>query len=157
MSIENAWAIWWRQGWKKKKKKMKNIKWWPRCSRSDPKIGHERVEPIASVSWRIRWSDISWVPSRHQHNKERRNEVQVQDEPSRRDHMLEACHPYGDHGYVKICLKESLSHRSMGEQLARLHRARATKHNQERCSNLRRTISSSSSSSGMLKEKVWSW
>ena len=32
------------------------------------------------------------VPSRHQHDKERRNEVQVQDEPSRRDHMLEACH-----------------------------------------------------------------
>ena len=84
---------------------MNNIKWWPRCSRSDPKIGHERVEPIASVSWRIRWSDISCVPSRHQHDKERRNDVQVQDEPSRRDHMLEACHPYGVHGYVKICLK----------------------------------------------------
>ena len=24
--------------------------------------------------------------------------------------MLEACHSYGDHGDVKICLKESLSH-----------------------------------------------
>jgi hypothetical protein len=34
--------------------------------------------------------------------KLRRNEVQVQDEPSRRDHMLKACHQYGDHGYVKI-------------------------------------------------------
>ena len=51
--------------------------------------------------------------------KEQRNEVQGQDETSQRDHMLEACHPYGDHGYVKICLKESLSHRSMGEQLDR--------------------------------------
>ena len=64
--------------------------------------------------------------SRHQHDKERRNEVQVQDEPSQKDHMLEACHPYGDHGYVNIFLKESLSHRSMGEQLARLHQARAS-------------------------------
>ena len=36
--------------------------------------------------------------------------MQVQDESSRRDHMLGACHPYGDHGYVKICLKERLSH-----------------------------------------------
>ena len=91
--------------------------------------------------------------------KEWRNEVQGQDEPSQRDHMLEACHPYGDHGYVKICLKESLSRRSMGEQLARLHQARASMHNQERCSNLRRTRtrSSSSSSSGMRKAKVWSW
>jgi len=53
---------------------------------------------------------ISRVPSRHQHNKDRRNEGQVQDEPSRRDHMLEACHPHGEHGYVKICLKERLSH-----------------------------------------------
>ena len=42
------------------------------------------------------------VTSRHQHN-----EVQVQDEPSRRDHFLESCHPYGDHGYVK---KKKLSH-----------------------------------------------
>jgi hypothetical protein len=37
-----------------------------------------------------------------------KNEVQVQDEPTRREHMLEACHPYGDHGYVK--LKNKLSH-----------------------------------------------
>ena len=68
---------------------------------------------------------MSCVPSRHQHDKERRNEVQVQvqDEPSRRDHMLEDFHPYGYHRYVKICLKKSLSHRSMGEQLARLHQA----------------------------------
>ena len=88
--------------------------------------------------------------------KEQRNEVQGQDEPSQRDHMLEACHPYGDHGYVKICLKESLSHRIMGEQLARLHQARASMHNQERYSNLRRTgtRSSSSSSSGMHKAKL---
>ena len=48
---------------------------------------------MASVPLRIRWSDIHCVPSRHQHNAERRNEVQVQDETSRRDHMLEACYP----------------------------------------------------------------
>ena len=65
---------------------------------------------MASVTSRIRWSDISCVPSRHQYDKERRNEVQVQDETYRRDHMLEACHPYGDHGYVMIFPKESLSH-----------------------------------------------
>ena len=34
--------------------------------------------------------------------KEEENEVQVQDEPSQIDPMLEACHPYGDHGYMKI-------------------------------------------------------
>ena len=32
------------------------------------------------------------VTSRHQHDEELRNEVQVQDESTRRDHMLEACH-----------------------------------------------------------------
>ena len=42
--------------------------------------------------------------------KERRKGVQDQDEPSRRDHMLEACQSHGDHGYVKICPKERLSH-----------------------------------------------
>ena len=94
------------------------------------------------------------VPSRHQHDKERRNDVQGQDEPSQRDHILKTCHPYGDHGYVKICLKESLSNRSMGEQIIRLYQARASVLNQERCSNLRRTRSSSSSSSGMRKAKV---
>ena len=35
--------------------------------------------------------------------------VQDQDDPTRRDHMLDACHPLGDHGYEKICLKEKLS------------------------------------------------
>ena len=49
--------------------------------------------------------------------------------------MLEACHLYGDHGDVKTCLKDSLSHRSMGEQFARLHQARASVHNQERWNN----------------------
>ena len=58
---------------------------------------------------------------------ERRNEVQVQDEPSRRDHMLEACHPYGVHGDVKICLKERLSHSGVwGSNLQYF-----TKHEQE--------------------------
>ena len=40
--------------------------------------------------------------------------------------MLEPCHLHGDNGYVKTWpKKKSLSHRSMGEQLARLQRARA--------------------------------
>ena len=47
----------------------------------------------------------------------------------------------------------------MGEQLARLHQARASMHNQERCFNFRRTRtrSASSNSSGMHKAKLWSW
>ena len=53
--------------------------------------------------------------------------MQVQDEPSLRDHMLEAFHPHGDHGYVKTCPKKSLSHRSMGEQFASLQQASAIK------------------------------
>ena len=48
--------ICWLQGWKEK------IMWWPRCySWSYPKIGHVRVEHIASMSWRRR----SCLPSRH--------------------------------------------------------------------------------------------
>ena len=34
-------------------------------------------------------------------------EVQVQDEASRKDPMLEACHPFGDNGQVKMCLREA--------------------------------------------------
>ena len=36
--------------------------------------------------------------------EEENGEVHVQDrdDPSRRDNMLYACHPLGDHGYVKI-------------------------------------------------------
>jgi hypothetical protein len=37
------------------------------------------------------------------HYEERRNKVKVKHEPSRRDHMLEAFHPYDDHRYMKIC------------------------------------------------------
>jgi hypothetical protein len=36
-----------------------------------------------------------------------KNEVQVQDEPSRRDPLLESCHPYDDHGYVKMRRRRS--------------------------------------------------
>jgi hypothetical protein len=34
--------------------------------------------------------------------KKIRNGVKVQAEPFRRDHELEACHTYFDHGYMKI-------------------------------------------------------
>ena len=47
-------TICWFQGWKKK------IICWPRCySWSYPKIGHVRVEPIASMSWRRRLCEHS--------------------------------------------------------------------------------------------------
>ena len=46
---------------------------------------------------------------------------------SRRDPMLVACHPHGDHGYVKTCTKRSLSHRSMGEQFGSPHQASVIK------------------------------
>jgi hypothetical protein len=55
-----------------------------------------------------------YIPSRHQHNEEIRNGVQVQVDPPRRDHMLESCHLSGDHGYVKIYPKKRLSHSGVG-------------------------------------------
>ena len=43
----------------------------PRCySRNYPKIGHVRVELIASMSWRRRLCDHSCLPSRHHPNEE---------------------------------------------------------------------------------------
>ena len=57
--------ICWLQGWKEK------IMWWPRCySWSYPKIGHVRVEHIASMSWRRRLCKHSCLPSRHHLNEE---------------------------------------------------------------------------------------
>ena len=53
---------------------------WPRCSRSDPNIGQVWIEPMDSMSWRPRWSELYHVPSRHHHCQEWRNKVQVQDE-----------------------------------------------------------------------------
>ena len=53
--------------------------------------------------------------------------AQDQDEPSRRDRMLEDCHPHDVHGYVKTFPKDWFSHRSMGEQLSSLHQASAIK------------------------------
>jgi hypothetical protein len=35
----------------------------------DPKIGHKGVEPMSSVSWRIRLSELSCVSLRHHHYK----------------------------------------------------------------------------------------
>jgi hypothetical protein len=43
------------------------------------------------------------MSSRHQKDEEKkRNDGQVQDELSRRGHMLENCLPYSDHGYVTM-------------------------------------------------------
>ena len=129
---------------------------------------------MASVSWRIRWSGMSCIPSRHQYNEEVESEedqgmtkmfmewskywssrIWAYDKyvlkrkmewpiictfktsswsrmkkwrassrwASRRDHMLEACHPHGDHWYMKTCPKKKLSHKSMGEQFASLQQA----------------------------------
>ena len=97
------------------------------CSRSDPNIGQVGIDPMTSMSWIWRWSEPSCVSSRHQHDEEWRNEVQDQDEPSRRDHMLEDCHTYDDHGYGKTCPNKRLSRRSMGEQFASLPLASAIK------------------------------
>jgi hypothetical protein len=87
------------------------------------------VDPTPSMSWRRIWVDISSVLSRHLHNEEIiRNEVHVQDESSWKDHILEACCPYGDHGYVKICLRRvSPIVSSMGEQFTIIHQASAIK------------------------------
>ena len=74
-----------------------------------------------------------------------RHQVQVQEEHLE-DLMLEACRPFGDYGQVKICLREALPYWCMGEHYVSLHQA---KRNQERWSNLRRSRSSSSSSSGL--------
>jgi hypothetical protein len=41
--------------------------------------------------------------------------------------MLEACHLYCDHGYVKICLKSVFPIVEYGEQFARLHQASSIK------------------------------
>ena len=35
--------------------------------------------------------------------------------------MLEACHPFGDNGYVKMCLNEAIPYWCMGEQIMSLH------------------------------------
>jgi hypothetical protein len=45
----------------------------------------------------------------------RRNKVQVQDEPTRRDHMLEACLSYGFHRYVNMHLRRTSSIVEYGE------------------------------------------
>ena len=44
-----------------------------------------------------------------------------------KDQRFEACHPHGDHGYVKTCTKRSLSRRSMGGQFGSLHQASVIK------------------------------
>ena len=61
---------------------------------------------------------------------------------------------FRDNVQVKICLREALPYWCMGERYVSLHQACASKHYQERCSNLRESRSSSSSSSGMRKAKV---
>jgi hypothetical protein len=70
---------------------------------------------------------------------------------SRRYHMLEAFHLYCDHGYVKTCLKRVSPIVEYGGEI---RKTSPSKHDQERCSNLKETRLSSSTSSGMLKAKV---
>ena len=72
--------------------------------------------------------------------------VQDQDDPSRRDHMLDACHPLGDRGYEKICLKRSSP---VVEYGGANHKSSSSKRYQERWSNSRKSRPSSSSSSGL--------
>jgi hypothetical protein len=72
---------------------------------------------------------------------------------SGRDHMLEAFHLYCDHGYVNTCLKRVSTIVEHGEAIRKTSQS---KHDQERCSNLRETRPSSSSSSGICKAKVCS-
>ena len=82
-----------------------------------------------------------------------RIEVQAQDASSLEDLMLEACRPrqsWNDEDKFE----EEASPWSMWEHVSRLHQASASKCNQERCSILKVTRSSTSSSSGMLKAKV---
>ena len=110
---------------------------------------------MVSVSWRIRWGGSSCIPSRHQHDEEWRNEVQVQDEhleeiiclkltilrvimdkwrhAQRRGSRIGV---WGSslqvfnkqvHGYVKTFPKKRFSHMGMGEQFASLHQAKTIK------------------------------
>jgi hypothetical protein len=69
------------------------------------------------------------------------------------DHILEACRLYCDCEYVKICLKRVPPIVEYGGAICKTS---PSKHDQERCSNLRETRPSSSRSSGMHKAKVFS-
>jgi hypothetical protein len=82
----------------------------------------------------------------------RRNEVQVQDERTQRDHMLEACHLCGVHVYVNMHQRRA----PVVECEGAIHKTSSSKHNQEGRSILLRSRLSSSISSGMRKVKVWS-
>ena len=53
-------------------------------SKNNLKFGHEMIEPIASMSWRIRWS-VSCVSSRHQYNEEEGSEEYKDDQDARSD------------------------------------------------------------------------
>ena len=56
----------------------KEFIWWPRWySRCYPKIGHMRVECIASMSWRRRLCEHSCLPSRHHLCEERREDTRL--------------------------------------------------------------------------------
>jgi hypothetical protein len=65
--------------------------------------------------------------------------------------MLEACHLYFDHGYVKIFLKRVSP---IVEYGGAIRKTSPSKLNQEMWSNLRRSRSSLSTSSVKLKAKV---
>jgi hypothetical protein len=64
-----------------------------------------------------------------------------------------ACHPYGVHGYAKICRRRSSPIMHYG---GAIRKTSSRKYNQERHSILKRSRSSSSRLSGMGKFKVCS-
>jgi hypothetical protein len=113
-----------------------------------------------SVSWRIRLSELSCVSSRHRYYRGRRIgsridqvKAQVQDEQLE-DNICLKLAIYCVHGYVKICLKRVSP---IVEYRGAIRKTSPSKLNQERWSNLRIPRPSLSSSSGMLKIKVWYW
>ena len=150
-------------------------------SKSNLKFGHEMIEPIENMSWRRRWSDISCVSPRHQHDEEWRNEVQVQYEHLeeiirlklailmmiidiwRRAQIRGSPIVWGSnlqvfnkqvHWYVKTCPKKSLSRRSMGEKFASLHEASVIK--KEFHLDVDKIVVIKPKLN-MRKAKVWSW
>jgi hypothetical protein len=68
--------------------------------------------------------------------------------------MLEAFLPFGDHEYVKMCRRRGPPVVEYGRAI---RKTSLRKHNQEMCSILKHSRTSSSSLNGMRKDKVSSW
>ena len=111
-----------------------------------------RVELIASMAWNRRLSEQSCLPPSHHTYQEKKMKCKL--------NMMHL----EDIIWLKVakeswrrCLARPSHNGVWGSIWRSLHQACASKHNQERCFNLRESRSSSSSSSGMHKAKVWSW